>query len=363
VTAPAWHHGLEPPALVAHFVAHPPQDFKAGFTEQGLPWFEAELDLSTTLDDALRRRVRSLPLYRLWGRWLRWRTAFVGTTVTEYAPLPQGVPPAALMQPLLRGPLQAWRRAHKLLIVKDIPADSPLLGDADRAQAGALTQALQAEDFVLLEGQALAWVPIDFESTDAYLMRLSAKRRKDIRRKLRNLPLLDIRCVPTGDPWLADAAVRQHLYSLYEEVYAQSEIHFDKLTPAFFDAVLQDPQVQGRLFVYREGEVIVGWNLCFEHGDTWVDKYIGLHYPRARELSLFVINWMRNLEHARALGKRQFVAGWTDPQIKADLGAQFSFTRHAIHPRNALLRWLLRRLAGLFEGDRQWFDRRQRGGD
>jgi hypothetical protein len=50
------------------------------------------------------------------------------------------------------------------------------------------------------------------------------------------------------------------------------------------------------------------------------------------------------------------VAGWTDPEIKAYLGARFTFTRHAIAVRSPLLRLLLRRLAPLFENDRRWFD-------
>ena len=39
------------------------------------------------------------------------------------------------------------------------------------------------------------------------------------------------------------------------------------------------------------------------------------------------------------------MAGWTDSRIKAELGARFTSTRHAIHARSPLLRAALRKLA------------------
>ena len=44
----------------------------------------------------------------------------------------------------------------------------------------------------------LAWVPLDFASIDDYLGRLSASRRKNIRRKLRSRALLEVEEMPTG---------------------------------------------------------------------------------------------------------------------------------------------------------------------
>ena len=49
-----------------------------------------------------------------------------------------------------------------------------------------VAQALAGAGFVLLQGQALAWVPIDFENIEAYLAALSSGRRRDLRRKLRS---------------------------------------------------------------------------------------------------------------------------------------------------------------------------------
>ena len=341
---------LEPDALLAAFMAQPPIGFTAGRSPQGMPGFVAPFDLLTTADAALRTRVAALPLYRRWSRLLRWRTRFAGSTVTEYAPLPPDVPPAELA----KGLKAAWGRECKLLIVKDIAQDSPLLTGAENAHARAFAEACEAEGFVLLEGQALAWVPIDFASDDEYLAKLSYGRRKNIRRKLRARAGLDIEIVRTGDARFRDEATLAAYYALFDNVYAQSEIHFDRLSPDFFRILLRDAESGGTVFVYRHEGRMIGWNLCYEHGGKLIDKYIGFAYPEAREHNLYFVSWMHNLGYARERGLTHYVAGWTDPEVKSFLGASMTFTRHAVYARNPLLRSLLRTLGGHFESDRSW---------
>ncbi|MDE1894812.1 MAG: GNAT family N-acetyltransferase [Xanthomonadaceae bacterium] len=348
---------IEPDALLRAFMRHPPAGFAVEHSPQGMPCFVAPFDLLTTADDALRRRVARLPGYRWWGRWLRWRTRFAGTTVSEYAPLPAAVSPAALA----RGLKQAYGRECRLLIVKDIAQDSPLLDAAANAHAAGFAAACEAEGFVLLEGQALAWVPIDFGSSDEYLARLSSGRRKNIRRKLRSRADLQVEVVPTGDARFQDEATLARFQALFDNVYEQSEIHFDRLGADFFRTVLQDAGSAGLVFVYRHAGEMIGWNLCFEHGGKLIDKYVGFAYPQAREHNLYFVSWMHNLDYARQRGLSHYVAGWTDPQVKSFLGASMTFTRHAVYARHPLLRLLLRRLGGHFESDRQWQQATERG--
>jgi predicted N-acyltransferase len=338
---------LEPDALVEQFLAHPPEGFTARRSPSGMPTFEASFDLLTTADDALRQRVTELPLYRRWGRWLRWRTRFAGCTVTEYAPLPAVSTPAALAAELKH----SFGSEHALLIVKDLADDSPLLDAAANAHARAFAQALEAIGFVLLEGMPLAWVPIDFATTDEYLARLSSNRRKDIRRKLRARSQLHIDALPTGAPCFSDTVTLTAFYALYRNVHAQSEIHFDVLSAEFLRAVLQDAPSGGIVFTYRHAGELIGWNLCYVFDGKLIDKYIGFAYPRSREFNLYVVSWMHNLEYAREHRLTHYVAGWTDPLIKLQLGATLSLTRHAVYLRNPLLRSLLRRFSRHFESE------------
>lgn len=338
---------LEPESLLNAFLAHPPEGFVAQRASAGAPTFVAPFDLLTTADDALRRRITRLPGYRHWGRLLRWRTRFVGCTVTEFAPLPVGVPAGQLAE----GLLAAYRQDCALLVVKDIATDTPLLEPAATTHAEAFALACEARGCVLLEGMALAWVPIDFDSADDYLARLSHSRRKSIRRKLRARDALVIECVPTGAAMFDDEATLVAFYALYGNVYAQSEIHFDRLSEAFFRAVLRDGCSGGQVFTYRHQGTLIGWNLCYVHDNKLIDKYVGFAYPQAREHNLYVVSWMENLAHARARGLSHYIAGWTDTGIKRQLGARFCTTRHAVYVRNPLLRALFRRFAHRFESE------------
>lgn len=348
---------LEPPGLVAHFLAHPPQGF-AAFEFPGCgPGFHAVFDLLTTADPATLRTVAALPGSGWWRRLLRLPTVFFGTTVSEYL-----LPDAALAAAELPAALIAhWRRRTLLLIAKDIPEPSPLLSPEEGAAATAFVAACRAQGFILVEGQALAYVPIDFPSVEAYLGRLSAGRRKDMRRKLRARAGLRVDVLATGAAALADPRLLAELYRLYEAVYAQSEIHFDKLSAGFFNGVFGDAALDGRVFLYYAGEELIGFNLCFIHRGMLIDKYVGFRYPAARAHNLYFVSWMENLAYALEQGLSHYVAGWTDPQIKADLGARFTFTRHAVYVRNGWLRRVLARISGRFEHDRSWFAEQARG--
>ncbi|MEO8810334.1 MAG: GNAT family N-acetyltransferase [Rhodanobacter sp.] len=340
---------LEPDGLIGAFMQHPPPAFTVQRSAQGMPCFLAPFDLLTTADDALRRRITRLPGFRRWSRLLHWRTRFAGTTVSEYALLPPAVEPTELAKELKH----AYGRECRLLIVKDIARDSPLLDAVANQHARAFAAACEAQGFVLLEGQALAWVPIDFKSNEDYLARLSSGRRKNIRRKLRSRAGLEIEAIPTGDARFADETTLASFQALFDNVVAQSEVHFDHPSAEFFRTLLQDAGSGGIVFVYRHAGALIGWNLCYEHGGKLIDKYVGFAYPKAREHNLYVVSWMHNLDYARQRGLTHYVAGWTDPQVKASLGASMTFTRHAVYARNPVLRTLLRRLGGHFESDRQ----------
>jgi SAM-dependent methyltransferase len=343
----AFVNQLEPDALLGHFERHPPHGFTPVRATDGAPLFVASFDLLTTADASLRRRVASLPFQGLLTRLLTPRTCFAGTTVSEYSLFSRDSDPAAVAADWARGP----GRAHPLLVVKDLAIDSPLTAIADRAWTARFADAAREHGYVIVEGQALAYVPIDFSSIDEYLGRLSASRRKNLRRKLRSRERLTVSTTATGEAFASDASV-DAFYALFENVYAQSEVHFDKLSRAFFAAALREPG--GIVMSYHADGALVGWNLCYEHDGKLLDKYVGFDYPAARDLDLYFVSWFVNLEYALARGLTHYVAGWSDPAVKASLGARFHLTRHAVYVRNPLLRALLRRLAHRFEPDSQW---------
>jgi len=332
---------LEPLDLVCAFQSHPPEGFVP--LDFAAPAFATRFDLSTTLEPALRRRLSWIPAPKP-------MTAFIGTTISEYALFPAEVVPEELVRSLMA----RFAAKYSFIIIKDMPAEPLLVGGDAFAYTQALIAACRAAGFELMDGQALAYVPIDFDSIDAYLGRLSHARRKNLRRKLRGGAAMEIETIPTGDARFSNDAFVAAVYALYLQVYAQSEIHFDLLSQAFFRAVLRSPEMNGTMFCYRVGGAMIGWNLCFEQNEMLIDKYIGFDYPAARAHDLYTVSWFRNLQHALDRGLRAYVAGWTDPEIKRQLGARFTATLHAVRARNPLLRGALRATKRWFEPDRRW---------
>ncbi len=350
------HHNLiEPPGLIGHFLQHPPEDFRAWTLAHGIPAFSATFDLLTTVEPEDRRKLETLPLSSIWRRWLKPYTCFVGATCTEYAPLPDADADA-----FLRDLLDRALPDHSFVIVKDIPTEATLIGEAAHARSQALMQACDRHGFLLVEGQALAYVPIDFADTEEFLGRMSKARRKDMRRKLKSRDDLVVETITTGDARFFDEATLQRYYALYLEVFAQSEIHFDRLTPSFFRAMLQDAATQGVVFAYHAGDELIGYNLCFVHNGMLLDKYVGFSYPKARDYNLYMVSWFHNLQYALEQGLTHYVAGWTDPEIKRNLGASFTLTRHAVHVRNPVIRSLLKPFKRFFEADASWHQQQAR---
>lgn len=347
-----YYNQLEPQSLVDAFLQHPPVAFQV-YQGQQLHCFSTDFDLLTTLDTPLRQRIMRAIGYRYWAKLLQLPTVFLGTTVSEYSLLPQELTVEQLLNEL-----KAQMQQHRLTIIKDLPIHSPLLSRAENQYSEQLVKQAQQQGFLQVEGQALAYVPIDFQDRADYLSRLSKSRRKNLKRKLKSLHDLDIEIVATGDPRFGDAAFRAELYALYLEVYQQSEIHFDLLTAEFFDQILLDQQAQGRIFFYRHQQQLVGYNICYIHQNNLVDKYIGFHYPLALQFNLYFVSWFVNLDYAKQQQLNFYIAGWTDPEVKAQLGAQFTFTRHLVWIKQPLLRFVLGKFKHKFEADAHWHQQR-----
>lgn len=343
-----WFNKLEPDYLLQVFFDHPPIGFNAAIEKNGLPVFSAKFDISTTMSAQERRRLKVLPFYRFWSRIFHFNTLFVGTTVTEFCPIPSSIDTREAARFLKA----EAKDGYSLVVVKDLPQQSVLTNEDEAEKNRFLIQALQDEGFLSVEGQALAYVPVDYLSLDDYLSRFSKSRRKDFRRKMRAFNDVNIEVLKSDALLLHDKDVLSHFYELYRQVYEQSDIHFDLLSQEFFCALMQSEDDRLRVFVYRDNnERIIGFNICFVINDTLVDKYIGFDYPFATDNNLYYLSWFYNLEYARSSGLKCYIAGWTDPEIKSYLGAQFVYTRHMVFIRNPILRGILRYFRHHFEGD------------
>ncbi len=348
---------LEPESFVQAFLTEPPEGFESMVIHvngMGLPGFIMRLDLLTTADERVKRFVRGIKrlLPGFSNITLKSRSIFIGTTVSEYSIFPRGINLKDFMESAV-SKLEGQR--CNFLVVKDIPLSSPLLSDSENAFSKRLISFLANNGFTIVYGQVLGFVPIDFSSTEEYLERFSKSKRKDMKRKLRSFSHVSVEPIRTGDDFLDDPNI-DLLYTLYLNVYENSDIHFDKLTVPFFREVLKDKKSNGIVFLYRHEGKIVGFNLCYVFGDYLVDKYIGFLYPDSRKLNLYFLSWFHNLSYCIRNNLKAFIVGWTDPAIKEHLGAEFTHTCHAVYIKNPFLRFVFKMLKPLFEPDKKYLE-------
>lgn len=333
-------------------------------TAQGpVPAFSMLYNLLTTLDEGQNKFTEALRSSTIAGRICSVPTMFVGTTVSEHSLYPLLDSYETFVNQVM---LTGWSSRCQLFIIKDLPVESPLLtAEANAASARLLDTCLKS-GFTEVSGQALAYVPIDFETIDEYLTtKLSHSRRKGFRKKLKSRSQISVELAKTGDEQFSNSAFIDELYSLYANVYAQSKYHFDRLSRQFFETIFQDASSKGVVFLYRRSDSgkLVGWNLCYEQNKCLIDKYVGFAYPDARDVNLYFVSWFQNLEYCLANQLTHYVAGWTDPEVKTSLGAKFTLTKHAVYIRNPILRLLLTRFQYLFEPDKNWADKDKRTAD
>jgi len=171
--------------------------------------------------------------------------------------------------------------------------------------------------------------------------------------------------VPTGAAF-DDERLLGMLYQQYLNVFYRSKHQFDRLNPELLRSILIDGSNGGIVFIYKLADKLIGYNICFLHRGTFVDKYVGFDYCLARETNLFFVSWFNNLEYALAHGLSHYIAGYNSPEVKADLGANFTTSRHAVYVRNPLLRKVFVPLSRLVANDAGWTgstpDTRKRAG-
>lgn len=345
------HNALEPAALMDVAYAHPPMNFTPWRNDLGVPGFSTSFNLLTTAP-ALRKQILRWPGARFIERLLTWKTAFIGSPMSELARVPQGVSTHSLASSFVN---QQARR-HRLAIIKDLPVDCSFLPEEDNRWSACLLKACQKAGYILLDGMALAYVPIDFASEEDYLQRLSKARRKNLKRKLKVREQLEITQRTAGEAYFQDPRVLDEYYAMYLSVYQRSDTQFDCLTRPFFEALLTRAVPGSVIVEYRYQGVLAAFNLCFMHNGNFIDKYVAFKYPLARDLNLYFVSWMVNLELARLAGCRYYLAGPALPELKASLGAQFARTRHAVYTRHGWLRCILRRCTDVFDTDKKWRD-------
>lgn len=273
------------------------------------PFFINDFSFATIIQGPPQKII--LSLQKVFGRFLKMRMLFVGFPTTEEFYM--GLSDTENSEEIFDGALEKFRE-----ITKDEKIGIILfynLSDKHRE----LAAYLEKNGFARMENYPNTRIAINANSLREYIDSLGKNTRKDLRRKLNKssrLTPLTTEIVENID------AVKDQIYRLYLNNFAESDIHFETLTPDFFQNISRNMHGTVKFFITREKDRIVAFNLCLVSGETCIDKFIGFDKNVSHAYHLYYGTFLHNIEWCIKNGMRYYQMGVTDYEPKLRLGAE-----------------------------------------
>ena len=303
------------------------------------PAFLTDYALDTTLSGAGKKVVSGMR--RVLPGALRLRLGAIGSPCTEtaglgFADCVSARDKPAILDALIRGfEADALRAGCGLLAVKDAHSKMNEIWD----------ESLVARGYRSIPGLPIAVLPIDFDTLEGYLSRLSAGTRKDMRRKLRALS--QVRIEYRSD--IAD--VLDEVVAIYNETLKRAELQFEELTPSYFTNVLAMMPAQAFFVLYYVAETLVGFNLLLQNHDTLLDKFFCMKAVEGKKSNLYFLSWFTNIRLCLERGLKRYQSGQAGYENKVRLGSRLERTAMYFRHRNAFVSKAMHLAAPLFVPD------------
>ncbi len=273
-----------------------------------LPFFINDFSFATIIQGPLQGLI--LSLQKAFSRFLKMKMLFVGFPTTEELYI--GISGAEDTDDILDGALKKFRE-----IAKEEKIGLILFYNLSENHRD-LAAYLGKNGFARMENYPNTRIMIKADSLKEYIDSLGKNTRKDLRRKLNKLP---------GPAPLTTEIVdeigglRDRIYELYLNNFNESDIHFETLTPEFFQNIGRNMRGITKFFITRDKEKIVAFNLCLVSGRTCIDKFIGFDKDLAHTYHLYYRTFLHNIEWCIKNGIRYYQMGITDYDPKVRLGA------------------------------------------
>jgi hypothetical protein len=172
------------------------------------------------------------------------------------------------------------------------------------------------DKFNKVQGQSCARLPINFNSLEEFLARLSRAARKDLRRKMRAFHEVRVIRSRTISPFL------DRIYKLYLETVARGPMAFGAHNRLFFEKICE--RVPGAEYtLYFVQEELAAFNLLVVKQEAMVDKYFCMDRELGHKYNLYVLSWLENVRTCVERKIPLYYAGQGAEKIKAHLGATF----------------------------------------
>lgn len=290
------------------------------------PAFRMDVPMQLVLPPAL------MPVARLLGKLrpslLFQRTLFVGSPCAEEGSLGlrPGTDRAQAMLAVHRA-LQRQARQFKapMLVWKDFPA----------TYAEDFSRLARAEKLFPLSSFPGTLATLPGSSKSDYFAALKASRRQQLKKKLRRSAesvAVDVEVLQHPD-----AAVMGEIFTLFWQTYEKATTQFERLTPAFFDQLAEEPWCHFVILRQRTDGAMLAFMLCFDFGKQIINKFIGIDYARPKQWLLYFRLWEAALDWALARGAESIQSGQTGYAPKIELGHRLvPLTNYCAH-RNPMI--------------------------
>ena len=174
-------------------------------------------------------------------------------------------------------PRVAQKLKAELIVFKDFPKAARLHLDP-----------LDRFGFKRISSMPATKLELNYKSFDHYLeTALSAKMRKDLRRKFRKSatgPAIKMEVVQDITPFIDE------VFPLYEQVVQKSKLKFEILTRSYFTSLGQKMVNKAFFLVWRQEGRIVAFNSCIAHDGVLRDNYVGFDYTVALDYHLYFLS-------------------------------------------------------------------------
>jgi predicted N-acyltransferase len=201
----------------------------------------------------------------------------------------------------------ARREKTSLCAIRDISA-----GDQ-----GAFQPLLHA-GWRVTPNMANTFLRISQASFDGYLDDLVAKRRHEIRQRIRVFQEQGCTIEKISDY----GRYADDLLGLWEQTYRHAkEYQREVLTREYFAGLAESLGDRSFVLLCRKEGRPIGFTLLLDAGDTLISTYCGLDYETNRSTFTYFVLFYRSIEEAIGLGKKWLELGITNYNPKVEVGA------------------------------------------
>jgi uncharacterized protein len=272
-----------------------------------LPLFETRFDLSTFVEGWIKKSLKVAG--RLIPSIFKPRVLSVGLVVGEWSEI--GIDPQIDEATLDAACKMAFDALHTL--AAELKSDIVALYNFNHY--GNLPGEV-FEKFNRVQYRSCARLPIDFNSMEEYLSRLSRGARKDLRRKMRVAPQVRVIRSRAISPYL------DRIYKLYLETAARGPMALGVHNRVFFEKICAIvPGAEYTLYFVQEE--LAAFNLLVVKQEAIVDIFFCMDYELGRKYNLYVLSWFENVRTCVERKIPLYYTGQGTEKAKAHMGATF----------------------------------------